>query len=179
MKNDRREYYKLYHQHRMNEPGYAGKIYIEKRREMAREYAKSHKKDARTIEKRDKYFKLYRAKNRERIREYNRNKDKSWNGTLIGRYSVLKAATKRSGLAVPISFEEYKNLMESPCYLCGDSIMLVSKSGHGIDRVDSSLGYILSNCRPCCGICNRMKRVLSVEDFIVRIKKILQNYNKK
>lgn len=187
--NDRREYYKLYHQSKMNDPGYAGKSYREKRREMAKEYANSHKerreeiaremaKDPNYVENQRKYLKLWRAKNKEQIRDYNRNKrDKTYQGTLIARYSALKAATKMRGSVMPITFDEYRNLIESSCYLCGDSVISVSKSGHGLDRIDSSLGYILSNCRPCCGVCNRMKRDLSIDEFITRIKKILQNYS--
>lgn len=188
--NDRREYYKLYHQSRMNNPGYAGKSYREKRREMAKEYANSHRekrkevakeaaKDPNYIENRRKYLKVWRAKNKERIRDYNRNKrDKTYQGTLIARYSALKAATRIKGSVTPITFDEYKNLIESPCYLCGDSVASVSISGHGIDRIDSSVGYLLNNCRSCCGVCNRMKRDLPIDEFITRIKKILRNYNK-
>ena len=176
--NDRREYYKLYHQSKMNDPGYAGKSYREKRREMAREYADSRKNDPDYIKNQRKYLKVWRAKNKEQIRDYNKNKrDKTYQGTLIARYSALKSATRMKGSVTPITFDEYKNLIESPCYLCGDSVISVSKSGHGLDRIDSSVGYILSNCRPCCGACNRMKRDLSVDEFITRIKKILKNYN--
>lgn len=184
--NNRREYYKLYHQSKMNDPSYAGKSYREKRREMAREYADSHRerrkemaKDSNYVESRRKYLKVWRAKNKEQIRDYNRNKrDKTYQGTFVARYSALKQQARMRGSVMPITFNEYKNLLESPCYLCGDSVISVSKSGHGLDRIDSSVGYILSNCRPCCGVCNRMKRDLPIDKFIARIKKILQNYSK-
>jgi hypothetical protein len=36
---------------------------------------------------------------------------------------------------------------------------------NGIDRIDSSIGYILSNCRPCCRTCNVAKSDLSETEF--------------
>jgi hypothetical protein len=43
---------------------------------------------------------------------------------------------------------------------------------NGIDRINSSLGYTIDNCVPCCTRCNRMKMVLLEEDFIFHIFKI-------
>ena len=37
---------------------------------------------------------------------------------------------------------------------------------NGVDRVDSSLGYIEENCVPCCKFCNYAKRALPVDVFI-------------
>lgn len=43
----------------------------------------------------------------------------------------------------------------------------------GVDRVDSSKGYEVGNCVPCCHVCNVMKASLSVEDFYSHIEQIL------
>lgn len=49
---------------------------------------------------------------------------------------------------------------------------------NGIDRVDNSLGYITSNCVPCCKKCNFMKHQLSVEDMLHHIKRVyLYNFS--
>ena len=37
---------------------------------------------------------------------------------------------------------------------------------------NSELGYIKSNCVPCCYICNRAKNILSREDFLNWIKRV-------
>jgi hypothetical protein len=46
----------------------------------------------------------------------------------------------------------------------------------GIDRVDSAKGYIHGNLVPCCWECNRIKRAMSLEDFLGLIGRI-QNHN--
>jgi hypothetical protein len=43
---------------------------------------------------------------------------------------------------------------------------------NGIDRVSSSLGYVSTNCAPCCKLCNRMKMALSQEEFVDHVHKI-------
>jgi hypothetical protein len=47
---------------------------------------------------------------------------------------------------------------------------------NGIDRVDSSMGYVAGNVVPCCSTCNRMKLDHSYDDFIAHIKKIVAHY---
>jgi len=47
---------------------------------------------------------------------------------------------------------------------------------NGVDRVDSSKGYLdEGNSVPCCKMCNRMKNEFTKEEFLNKIKKI---YNK-
>lgn len=38
----------------------------------------------------------------------------------------------------------------------------------GIDRKENSIGYIYSNCVPCCKDCNWKKGRLSVDEFLKR-----------
>jgi len=47
---------------------------------------------------------------------------------------------------------------------------------NGIDRVENSAGYTIENCVPCCGFCNRGKSVMSVDEWINHIKKVLKNH---
>jgi hypothetical protein len=42
----------------------------------------------------------------------------------------------------------------------------------GLDRFDSSEGYTVENCIPCCGVCNKMKASLSYSEFINHIRRI-------
>lgn len=35
-----------------------------------------------------------------------------------------------------------------------------------IYRIDSTKGYVLSNVRPCCKVCNRAKGTLSLKEFL-------------
>jgi len=42
----------------------------------------------------------------------------------------------------------------------------------GLDRVDSSRGYVHGNVVPCCGECNYAKQDLSVDDFLASVARI-------
>ncbi|OGZ35350.1 MAG: hypothetical protein A2646_03120 [Candidatus Portnoybacteria bacterium RIFCSPHIGHO2_02_FULL_39_12] len=125
--------------------------------------------------KRLQYFRSWRKKNSQYIRDYNKTREPYiWNSKQ--HFEKLKYDAKQRNLIVELTFQEYESLIKLPCYLCGESVVS-EHNGHGIDRVDNSIGYTSSNCRSCCGTCNRMKRHLSINDFISRIKKILKNHN--
>ena len=49
---------------------------------------------------------------------------------------------------------------------------------NGIDRLDSNIGYIYENCVPCCRTCNVMKNVLTHNEFITHIERILTHAKK-
>lgn len=100
-----------------------------------------------------------------RGRYLNRNDTgKNWRKTKRGKYVTYRAGAKQRGLAFqigPAFFDESK-----PCHYCGDD------SERGYDRVDSSIGYLLTNLVPCCYPCNRMKNNLDYNLFIEKCKKI-------
>lgn len=81
------------------------------------------------------------------------------------------------GLVFELSETECLLLFAGRCHYCG---ALPREKRHfnrvvrqnGIDRRDSSIGYISDNCVSCCTLCNYAKRNLSVEEFkkwIVRL----------
>lgn len=45
---------------------------------------------------------------------------------------------------------------------------------NGIDRIDSSKGYTISNCVSCCYLCNRSKGNLSISDWSKWLKNLYQ-----
>jgi hypothetical protein len=103
--------------------------------------------------------------------------------------SYLWSARKRN-LSFLLSREQFNKIVSMNCEYCGsapksklngysgtDRASYVAGLsdifiGNGIDRVDSSIGYVEDNCVPCCTTCNSMKMKLSVEDFKNHIKKI-------
>jgi len=95
-----------------------------------------------------------------------------------------KTHAKKRNYKFELTFQEFKNLIFKNCYYCGSKpIGRHSKLKHseqvfynGIDRVNNNMGYSLSNCVPCCKICNKMKVNLIVEVFINHIKQIILNY---
>jgi hypothetical protein len=97
-------------------------------------------------------------------------------------YNTYKNTAKRRGYEFNISEQEFKNITSKNCFYCGDSPISISSSNkkkawdvylyNGIDRVDNGVGYIYSNCVPCCKHCNTMKMALPIDVFICKIIKI-------
>jgi hypothetical protein len=48
---------------------------------------------------------------------------------------------------------------------------------NGIDRVDNTIGYISSNCVPCCSDCNTAKMTMNTEYFLRWLSRIVKSYN--
>lgn len=46
---------------------------------------------------------------------------------------------------------------------------------NGVDRINSTDGYSISNCVPCCETCNKMKLDYDQHDFLEHVKKITNN----
>lgn len=94
-----------------------------------------------------------------------------WRKTLIGRYSRIKNdAINIRKIPFNISKEEYTdNFWNVTCTYCGED------SFGGIDRIDSSLGYEINNCVPCCWNCNMMKGTKKPEEFIKNCRDIVKN----
>lgn len=90
------------------------------------------------------------------------------------RYNAYKKNAKKRKIEFNLSKEDFYSITTLPCYYCGND-----QSYSGIDRIDSSLGYQLSNCVPCCEVCNKMKLNYSTDFWINHMKRILQHYGEK
>ncbi len=109
----------------------------------------------------------------------------------------FKRSTEK-GLAFDLTMDQFKSLSSQDCTYCGTkprlntsvrdtAIRVASKRGHrtnspqimnlavpsnGLDRVNNAAGYILSNVKPCCTLCNSMKHIQTDLDFLAQAKKI-------
>ena len=107
-------------------------------------------------------------------------------------YKMYQTAAKKRNIPFELSFEEFNNLVSKDCVYCGKEPeiptckrYLKSKpfttdpdaKFNGIDRIDSSKGYTIDNCVPCCEMCNKMKLDHSKEFFLKHVTKIY-NFNK-
>jgi hypothetical protein len=120
---------------------------------------------------------------------------KVYNKTLDPKISYLKkifimqrcdANPAHRNIEWTLTFEEWSKIIQQDCYFCGSKPILKEGKVHklsgtqvpinGIDRVDSSKGYILSNVRCSCSKCNYMKHRMSEKEFIEHVKKIWE-YN--
>ena len=113
------------------------------------------------------------------IYEYNsndlkNNPEKFYNKTrkISIRHSVLKSVHKRKFKDTPpISLEEYTLLLTRPCGYCGGAL---NETSSGIDRIDSSKGYITGNVIQCCRVCNTAKSNLSLQELASHLPRMLE-----
>ena len=90
--------------------------------------------------------------------------------SIQGRYGRLGISAKQRGLITEISLNEYKALIRrNQCDYC---LGPLNRTGSGLDRIDSSLGYIQGNVIPCCRKCNMAKANLSQNEFLELISAI-------
>ena len=77
---------------------------------------------------------------------------------------IYRNRADRDGKEFTLSDDEFYGLIDRPCYMC-DRFSYDFMTISGIDRVNSSIGYIPSNCLPCCTRCNIRKHVSSLEEL--------------
>ena len=89
--------------------------------------------------------------------------------------------SKKRGYNFDITKEEFRVLTKQKCNYCGCEPSQISSYGsnngsylhNGVDRVDNTKGYQIDNVVTCCEICNKMKRVMTKQQFFNHIKKIV------
>ena len=84
------------------------------------------------------------------------------------------SATYLNNYVFELTKEQVFDLASKPCTYCGNMRSLGSYSYH-IDRVDNNVGYVLNNCVPCCGVCNRMKANMMLSSFQRLVKNVASN----
>ena len=84
-------------------------------------------------------------------------------------YKKLQAYRDRSarkGIGWELTNEQFIELYNTPCYLCGRS------APSGIDRVDSGKAYVEGNVLACCGDCNMFKGGLNLAGFLLLVERV-------
>lgn len=97
----------------------------------------------------------------------------------------INSRIKASNKEVTLTDEDLLSITKADCYYCGSKpsniIRLKRKWGNidiiyqGIDRIDSSKGYIPDNVRPCCKHCNFAKSTLTETQFFEHIERIYKH----
>lgn len=97
--------------------------------------------------------------------------------------SYMHSALKRN-IFWDLTPEQFSELIKQNCTYCNGAPRTYTKksrkgkgrplkiTANGIDRIDSKIGYTLSNVVPCCTTCNRMKMALPVSEFLEQCHKI-------
>jgi hypothetical protein len=109
------------------------------------------------------------------------NKDLELTCANILKSRLNKRYIKR-GLTCTLSGQEILKLVKDKCHYCGtehSNNMLYNQPNfkynfihNGIDRIDSTKGYIQGNVVSCCKTCNVSKMNMGYQEFIKHITKI-------
>ena len=98
-------------------------------------------------------------------------------------FDNIQRRAKKKGNEFTLTKDEFKNISEKDCIYCGQSpkeYHLPNANGYylcnGIDRIDNKVGYIFSNCAPCCENCNLMKRTHTVDEWMAHMIRIFEHY---
>jgi hypothetical protein len=103
----------------------------------------------------------YRERHREECRLRAHTPHSIWN-----RY---RQRMKTMRMESTLTEAEFLSFWQQPCHYCGSAIATI-----GVDRIDSSKGYSLDNCVPCCKVCNQMKWSLGTEEWFDHMLTILK-----
>lgn len=193
---DEKEYQKQYRASHKEQKKMCAKRYYKNHKEQIMErveqYNVSHK------DKRKRYCKKYRDTHEEKIRDYqkkhlkshrecskryydsnrelcNERTKKCFDSNPLNRYRIYETGARYRNIVFNLSKEEFSNIITQPCFYCGE----ISIPCGGIDRMNNgkNIGYVLSNCVPCCKMCNKIKNKFSKDDFLGQIRKIHNHEN--
>lgn len=101
--------------------------------------------------------------------------------------SLYKTKARRRGIEFSLSTEETSKLFASPCFYCGGAPSNTARREstygvfvyNGIDRIDSSRGYVSGNVSACCWRCNCMKNTLTAAEFIFHVNQIIRHHQQR
>lgn len=86
------------------------------------------------------------------------------------KYQDYRRSAQRRGIAFDLTREQFIALWGMPCAYCGIEIKSI-----GIDRVNPFESYNENNILPCCYDCNRMKNIMTKDQFIAHCRQIANN----
>lgn len=102
-----------------------------------------------------------------------------WKTTYISvnskKYKTYQKGAVSRNYEWSITEDEFNSIIKQACYLCG--LQSDNNNYNGIDRYDNNKGYILDNCRSCCGHCNLLKMNMNITDILNSAEKVSNNYN--
>jgi hypothetical protein len=106
-------------------------------------------------------------------------------------YDIYRRRCRKRGLGFDLTFDQFRELTSQCCHYCGapPAMLYVHQYDrserarrhaeyvfNSLDRIDNSLGYVLSNSRPSCHLCNMMKRTMGEDEFKQQIARIYHHY---
>jgi hypothetical protein len=111
--------------------------------------------------------------------------------TLERVWNALYAHTRSRGREFHLTLPQFQLISKMNCFYCGKEPANIHRVRYkvggvfqtgvdpsteirysGLDRVDSSKGYVAGNLVPCCFGCNRMKSALPLDEFYAIMERI-------
>ena len=139
-------------------------ILIRNKRQCEKQYYKAYREKKRE-ENEEEYLK-HNAEIQKNWRNNNKEQVAKWKTNNINfRLCSIKQQARKKGYewSDTMTKEVCTDLMSDYCVYCN---FKSTETVNGIDRVDNSIGYTISNCVSCCSTCNYMKCALNVNTFI-------------
>lgn len=107
------------------------------------------------------------------------SEDSTWSYLYAGIKGRQAARTK----GFDLSKEQFIELSSTECFYCGEPPKETNGRhdwhprvlANGLDRIDSSKGYLVGNVVPSCGICNVAKLAMKREDFFAWVIKVARH----
>lgn len=162
---------------------YRSKVWYIANKERVLEMAEVRNKKPEVRKQRQEWLHAYANKNRKEIQDrmsawYAANrtevKDKArkWKqaNPLRAQYLRYKERAKKKSLSFDLEYESFAEFVQLSCVYCGFSGAIV-----GLDRIDSSQGYVQENVVPCCKVCNYMKLDHKLQDWMQAMRDIFEN----
>jgi hypothetical protein len=100
--------------------------------------------------------------------------------TLKLRFTYWKSSAKQRNIQWELKFEDIKSIPQI-CYYTGRKLTLNPRFSNTIslDRINSRKGYTKDNIVLCCESINKMKHILTYDQFICECRAIIQHYDNK
>lgn len=149
----------------------------ERVKEQQRQYSKEHSEEKRKYNQDNKeYFKQKRKEYEQNNKEKVKQQRQRYRRSLKGRYKKYQREAEERGFEFNLTMEEFDEITKQPCFYCGTMPEDDFRNKYcGIDRIWSDQGYSISNCFPCCSICNRMKSNHTLTSWLIHMKNILDH----
>ena len=156
------------------------------KKQLKKEYDKRYRETHRTeaSASRKKYYENHKEKEliyNKKYREDNIDliKNRKYHHRSNSRFSMLKSRAKKRNLECSITYEQFLEFILNPCYYCNFQLCKPIIAGCGLDRIDSSKGYVEGNVVSCGKICNVIKNEhLTSEETKAAVKVILEIRNR-
>lgn len=94
-------------------------------------------------------------------------------------YKAYEASARNRKLEFLLTFSDCADFFNKDCHYCGIPPSSIRKTPfgdeykwNGIDRVDTNIGYKVSNCVTCCETCNKAKLCMSKKEFLNWITRV-------